>query len=90
MPRVPRPFATRPTHIALLVVNGYEAKALLGVKPLARPFQEAVRPRAERRTHRREYGRLARPHGQRLSHRHVARGRQRGDIIRQRSRPGAK
>ena len=75
VPRVPRPFATRPTHIALLVVNGDEAKALLDVKPLARPSQEVVGARAEhgRRTHRREHGRLARPHRKRLRHRHFSR-----------------
>eukprot|EP00964_Phaeocystis_antarctica_P120224 scaffold83974_cov45-Phaeocystis_antarctica.AAC.3 len=69
-PRVPRPFATRATHIALLVVDGDEAKALLAVKPLARASQQVVRPRAERRTHRREHGRLARPHREGLRHRH--------------------
>ena len=69
-PRVPRPFATRATHIALLVVDGDEAKALLAVEPLARASQQVVRPRAERRAHRREHGRLARPHRERLRHRH--------------------
>ena len=68
VPRVPRPAPTRPTHIALLVVNRDEAKALLDIEPLARPCHEVARPRAEA-AQRREHGRLARPHRERLHHR---------------------
>lgn len=67
VPRMPRSFATCPTHIAILVVNGDEAKALLAVEPLACPSQQVVGPRAKRCAHRREHGRLARPHLERVS-----------------------
>ena len=86
VPRVPRPSPTRPTHIALLVVNRDEAKALLDIEPLARPCHEVARPRAEA-AQRREHGRLARPHRERLHHRrrlrrerHFCRGCERGLI----------